>query len=86
MRVKLKRNITIHKLENKLTLFDGERSILYNFNKSAEFILNSLKLGFDKRQIIGNLKKKYGASAIEAEEDYKYILDFLKEKNIIQEK
>lgn len=86
MRVRLRIGVTIHKLENKLNLFDGENSILYTLNESAAVILNGLKLGWSKVKILKDLQENYGAKITEAEEDYESILRFLKEKKLIDDK
>lgn len=84
MKVKLKQNITVHKIGNKLSIFDGKDSTLYTCNTSAEYIVNGLKLGWSKKKITADLQKKFGAKEIEAEEDYRQILDFLKQSQIIE--
>lgn len=86
MRVKFRKGVTIHKLENKLTLFDGESSILYTLNESAAAILNGLRLGWNKTKTIKYLQENHSAGVNEAEEDYSNIQRFLKEKRLIEEK
>jgi hypothetical protein len=83
MRIKLKNSVTIHKIKNKVSLFDGETSTLYTLNDSAEFILNGLKVGWEKTRVVAGLMEKFGATKNEASEDYQKILDFLNVKELI---
>lgn len=84
MRIKLKKNITLHKLKNKISLYDGEASTLYTLNDSATFILNGLKMDWEKSKIVNDLKEKFGATDQEAQEDYQQVLNFLEEKQMIE--
>jgi hypothetical protein len=83
---KINKELIFQYLNKKITIFDGEKSILYTFNETATYILNQLKKGSTQSDIITLLIKKYKISQIRAQKDTQDIIkDFLKKKIVVKD-
>ena len=80
---KLKQGFIVQKKDNSVTLFDGEKSLLYTFNESASYIFEQIKKGLNGEEIIKKITKKYKISKKEANKDFRKLLNDLKRKKII---
>ena len=69
---------------DKITIFDGEKSIFHTFNKSASFIFGKLKQGINKEEISKLLAKKYSIKESIAEKDVKEFIRELMQKKILE--
>ncbi len=76
MRYKINKGFITQKLDGKTTIFDGEKSELYTFNRTASFVFDRIKNGLSRREIIELMIKKYKITKVRAEKDY---LDLEKE-------
>ena len=84
MSYKINQGFITQKIENKLTIFEGEESLLHTLNKTAAYIFQGLKLGWEDKQITIGLIKM-GATQGEAEKDLKDFIQLLLKKGIIIE-
>jgi len=84
MKYKVQKGLIVQKLDDKITIFDGDESVLYTFNETASFIFSKLKLDWEKEKLIEALVKKYGISEKKAEKDISELIKELKEKKIIR--
>ena len=80
---KIKKGFIVQKLNNKITIFDSEKSVLYNFNETASFIFDKLKKQWDKKKIIGKLNQLYGVDNKTAGDDLNNLIRDLLSKKII---
>ncbi len=81
---KLKKGFIIQKAGDKITIFDGEKSLLYTFNDSATFIFSRIKAGESRGNIIEALIKKYEIKKDVVEKDLdELIKDLLSNKILI---
>lgn len=69
--------------KDKTMIYDQDRSLLFTFNKTATFIFEKIKKGFDDRKIIEELLKKYNVEEKIARKDVVAIIKKLKVKKII---
>ena len=81
---KLKKGFIIQKSGGKITIFDGEKSLLYTFNDSATFIFNHLKRGVTKKEIVGYLVTRYKIAKEQASVDSDELIADLRAKKIIE--
>ena len=51
MKYKINKGFIVQKVGNKQTIFDGEESALYTFNKTGSLIFEKIKLGWEKEKI-----------------------------------
>lgn len=85
MKYKINRNIILQKLDNKLVGFDVERSFLYTFNETAEYIYKKLKSGWEENKIAANLIKKYEVPASTVKKDIRSLIrDMIKNKILLE--
>lgn len=82
-RYKINKGLTTQKIDNKITIFSGEDSILHTLNVSAAYIFQGLKLGWSDKKIIEGLIEKYDASPQEAKEDFEDFRGLLIKKKIL---
>jgi len=80
---KINKGYIVQKLDNKTVIFDGEESVLYTFNETASFIFKKLKLGWDEKQIIQILTKRYSIKVDRAKKDISELISDLKKKKIV---
>jgi len=79
----LKKGFISQKIGDKITIFDGEQSVMYTFNQSAAFIFEKLKQGIDKDKIIDLLAKKYDIKREKAKIDVEKFIADLKSKKVL---
>lgn len=80
---KINKGFIVQKLENKTTIFDGEKSMLYTFNETATYIFQKLKAGWDKKRIIESMLKKFKVKGEKLSYDFDGLIRDLKSKKII---
>ncbi len=83
MKYKVNRNLILQKLDNKLVGFDVERSFLYTFNETAEYVFKKIKLGWEENKIASLLAKRYNITGKDALKDIKILLKDLKKNKIL---
>jgi len=76
MKYKLQKGLIVQKIDGKITIFDGDQSLLFTFNETASYIFSKIKLGWERKRLIDALVKKYKISEQRAEKD---TLEFLKD-------
>jgi len=78
------KNLILQKLDGKLVGFDVDRSFLYTFNETAEFIFKKIRAQWTEERIVKALGKKYEVSATKLKQDVKQaIKDMVKNKIIL---
>lgn len=83
MKYKVNRNLILQKLDNKLVGFDVERSFLYTFNETAEYVFKKIKRGWEVNKIASLLAKRYEITGKDALKDSKTLLKELKKNKIL---
>jgi hypothetical protein len=78
---RITKNLILQKLDNKLIGFDVEKSYLYTFNETAEFIFKKIKAGWDEKKILSALAKKYRVDASILKKDMQELI-----KNMVKNK
>lgn len=79
----INKGLITQKLDNKTVIFDGEKSILYTFNETANYIFQKIKAKWDGGEIILSLVKKYNVKEEQATKDVQELIKLLKDKKII---
>lgn len=75
----------VQKTKQGITIFDGERSILYSFNTIASYIFTRLKKGDVEDVIVESLKKQYPQKlADDLKKDVLSFISILEEKRIVK--
>lgn len=83
MKYKINKGFIVQKVGDKSTIFDGEESALYTFNKTASVIFAKIKSGWEKERIINYLAKFYSIKKEVAEKDFDdFAKDLIKSKII----
>lgn len=70
-------------IEQKLTVFDAEKSFLYTFNETASYIFKLLKKNEVKEKIVEKMQKRYDISQEVASRDFEALFSSLKTKQIL---
>lgn len=83
-KLKFRKGFISQKTGSKITIFEGEKSLLYTLNNSASLIFENLKKGKDKDKIITLMLKKYDIDVKEARKDYDDFIANLKKKGFIE--
>lgn len=83
MKYKINKGHITQKIDNKVTIFSGEDSVLYTLNETGAFIFQSLKMGWEKEKIIKKMTEKYHINEAEAKADVEYFTEHLLEKKIL---
>lgn len=78
-----KGNIT-QTIGNKITIFDGDNSVLYTLNETASFIFKKIKNRHDMNDITKALINRYAVDPNEAEKDVNKLISDLISKKIIE--
>ena len=83
MKYKINKGFIVQKVGDKSTIFDGEESVLYTFNKTGAAIFEKIKFGWDKDKIVSFLSKTYSINLKKAEEDFdEFMTELIKSKII----
>lgn len=86
-RYKIRKGFITQKIDNKITIFDEEKSYLYTFNETASYVFKKIKLGWERKQIVDALVRNYNIKEKQAQEDFASLTkDLLTKKIIIQNK
>lgn len=80
---KIKKGFIVQKLGDKLTIFDGEKSMLYTFNQTAGLVFQLLKKGKTVQEIVDTFVKKYKITPKRAKIDVKDVLHDLISKKVV---
>lgn len=80
---KINKNIIFQKIDSKLVGFDIERSFLFTFNETAEYIYKKIKSGIDEKKIAALMVKRYDVDEKTALKDIKSTVALLKKNKIL---
>jgi len=80
----IKKGIIKDKIDGKTVIFDGEASVLVNFNDTASEIFEALKKGKSDKDIYLSLSKKYQVPINKAKKDVDKLILQLKKSKIIK--
>ena len=81
--LKINKKIIFEKIDNKITVFDAEKSLLYTFNETATYIFGKLKAKWDKDRIIEAMLKRYPIKKEQAEKDLSSLIKELKTRKVL---
>lgn len=79
----LNKGYIIKKIEENITIFDAEQSLLYTLNKTGSYIFTKIKLGWNKDKIINALVKNYNIKKSNAQDDLNALINDLLTKKIV---
>lgn len=83
MKYKINKGFIVQKVGDKSTIFDGEESTLYTFNKTGALIFDKIKLGWEKEKIIKLISKTYSIDYSKAFRDFnEFTKELIKSKII----
>lgn len=82
-KISVNRSIIFQKIDDKLVGFDIDRSALYTFNETAEFIYKKLKTGNTAEKVAKQLAKKYAIEEKAALKDVAALVNDLKKNKIL---
>ncbi len=80
---KLKKGFITQRFGDKITIFEGEKSLLYILNETASYIFSKLKSGWSNSKIIVSMVRKYKIGAETAKKDVGEFISDLKKKRIL---
>lgn len=80
---RVQKGFIVQKLGDKLTIFDGEKSMLYTFNETAGLIFQQLKKGKTEQEIVKLFVKRYKITQDQVKKDVKELLRDLTAKKIV---
>lgn len=81
---KINKGFIADKVGDKTTIFDGETSTLFTFNKTGSIIFSKIKLGWEKEKIISFLVTNYLVKAEKAKKDVRDFIEMLLKNNIVK--
>jgi hypothetical protein len=84
MKYKINKGFIVQKIGEKSTIFDGENSILFTFNKTGTLIFEKIKLRWDKDKIVEHISQSYLISKKEAKTDVDEFINTLIESKVIK--
>lgn len=79
-----KKGFISSRLNNNVTIFDTENSLLFTLNESGTFIFDNLKKGYSNGVILKLLMKNFKVSESQAKSDLVEFIQHLKEKGILK--
>jgi len=83
MQYKINKSLILQKMDKNLVGFDVDRSFLYTFNETAEFIFKKIKIGWEEEKIVLALVKIYNVALPTLKKDVKSLIkDMVKNKII----
>lgn len=84
MKYSINKNLILQKTDEGLVGFETEKSFLYTFNETAEFIFKKIKLNWEEEKIVSALAKKYEVTLSTLKKDVKALIkDMLKYRILI---
>lgn len=81
--VSVNKSIIFQKIDNKFVGFDIEKSALYTFNETGEFIYKKKKAGVEETKIVKQLAKKYEIEEKIVAKDVAALIKNLKKNRIL---
>ena len=84
MQYKVVKGLITQKLDDKIVIFDGDKSILYTFNETASYIFNKIKAKIDQEKILVLMVKRYGVKEEKLKRDMEEIIKDMQVKKIIK--
>lgn len=81
--VKIKKGFIVQKVGDSLSIFDGEKSIMYTLNETGAFIFQKIKKGLGKDRVIRYLQRKYHVSEKQSRADYDEFVNDLRKAGIV---
>lgn len=78
------KSVIFQKIDDKLVGFDIEKSALYTFNETAEFIYKKIAAGAKEDVIAKQLARKYNVEEKTARKDIMELKKDLKKNGILQ--
>jgi hypothetical protein len=84
--VKIKKSVLVQKLGKSYVAYDNETSTMHELNEVAYLILEGLKKGKGKKQIIDRIIKEFSVKKEEASKDFDGFSYLLKKKDLTIEK
>ena len=85
MKYKIKKNLIFEKKTKKITIFDSEKSIIYELNEIGSLILKKIKNGKTTEEISNILEKKFKVNKTEVFSDVINFIKQLKKNKLIFE-
>lgn len=79
----INKSYNAQKIEGKMVIVDGDRSLLYTLNETGSYIYQCIKRGIKKEQIVQRIVEKYSVSESNAEQDYTSFCNKLVKKHIL---
>jgi hypothetical protein len=83
MLYKINKKLITQKLDNKIIIFDSNKSVLYTLNETGSYIFLKLKRGWNNEQIIKSLAQKYEVEANKLEADFTELVKSLVSRKIV---
>ncbi|MCX6731057.1 MAG: PqqD family protein [Candidatus Roizmanbacteria bacterium] len=83
---KVNKNLIVQKLEDSVVLFDSDASVLYTLNETATYIFTLLKKNVSKKDIVAQMKKRYGLDEKKMTADFDEVFNDFVKKGIITSK
>jgi len=80
---KINKKFIIQKLDGKIVIFDGEKSVLNTLNSTATFMFQKIKVGWDKEKIIDAITKIYSIDEESVKKDLDTLIKELVKQKII---
>lgn len=83
MIAKIKKDLIIEKIDNKIVIFDSKQLILFSFNETGSYIIKKIKSGDSTDKIIKGMVKKYRIKKDLAKRDLDEFLSSLLKKRLV---
>lgn len=83
MIAKIKKDLIIEKIDNKIVIFDSKQLILFSFNETGSYIIKKIKSGDSTDKIIKGMVRKYRIKKDLAKKDLDEFLNSLLKKKLI---
>ena len=80
---KINKKFIIQKLDGKIVIFDGEKSVLNTLNSTATFMFQKIKVGWDKEKIVEAMIKIYSIDEKSVKKDFDTLIKELVKQKII---
>ena len=81
---KINKDFIIQKLDNKVVIFDGNKSILHTLNETASYAFKKIKSGLNETAIVEMVAKQYKKDKKTVKKDIKKLIIDLKKKRVLK--